>query len=88
MPHVIIDCNISLNLIYERFQPEEHRYSLNDKISILKLTDSFQNNFKNKMLIQTISIENNTSTEDFIELIKKPDQITICCLVICIGEWK
>ena len=77
MPHVIIDSNINLNVIYDRFQPEEHRYSLNDKISILKLTDSFQNNFKNKMLIQAISIENNTITEYFIELIKKLDQITI-----------
>ena len=77
MPHVIIDSNINLDLIHDTFQPKEHRYSLNDETSLLKLTDSFQNTLKNRMLIQTISIENNTSTEYFIELIKKLNQITI-----------
>lgn len=77
MPHLIINSNINLDLIHDTFQLQEHRYSLNDKTSILKLTDSFQNNFKNRMLIHTISIENNTNTEYFIQLIKKLDQITI-----------
>jgi hypothetical protein len=46
-------------------------------MNIIKLTESFQNELKNKILIKTIIIENNTSTEYFIELMKKSNQITI-----------
>lgn len=77
MPHVIIDSNIDFDLIHEHFQGMEHRYSLGGKMYLVKLNDSSQNNIKNKILIQTISIENNTSTEYFIELMKKLNQITI-----------
>ena len=77
MPHVVINSNIDFNLIHEHFQVKEFRYSLQEKIHIIRLTESFQNELKNKILIKTISIENNTSTEYFIELMKKFKQITI-----------
>lgn len=77
MPHIVIDGNIDFNLVQERFQRNEHRYYLQEKLNIIKLTDCFQNELKNKILIQTISIENESSTEYFIELMKKSSQITI-----------
>lgn len=77
MPHVVINSNIDFNLIHEHFQVKEHRYSLQEKIYIIKLTESFENELKNKILIKTISIENSTSTEYFIEIMKKSSQITI-----------
>ena len=77
MPHVIIDSNIDFNLMHEQFQKKEYRYSQLDKTYMIKLTGSFQNELKNKILIQTISIENDASTEYFVELIKKVSQITV-----------
>jgi len=77
MPHVIISSNIDFNLIHEHFQVNEHRHSLQEKMYIIKLTESFQNELKNKILIKTISIESNISTEYFIEIMKKFNQITI-----------
>jgi hypothetical protein len=77
MPHVVIYSNIYFNLIHEQFQVKEHRYSLQDKMIIIKLTESFQNKSRNKILIKTTSIENNSSTEYLIELMKKFSQITI-----------
>ncbi len=77
MPHVIIDSNIDFNLIHQLFRKKEYRYSQQEKLYMIKLTDSFQNKLKNKILIQTISIENNSSTEYFVELLKKASQITV-----------
>ncbi len=77
MPHVIIDSNIDFNLIHEEFQKKEYRYIQQEKMYMIKLTGSFQNELGNKLLIQTISIENNFSTEYFVELIKKGSQITV-----------
>ena len=77
MPHVVINSNIDFNLIHGHFQVKEHRYSLQEKMYIIKLTESFENELKNKILIKTISRENSTSTEYFIEIMKKNSQITI-----------
>ena len=88
MPHVIINSNIEFSLIHDRFQRKEYRYSLKDKINILKLTDSYQNSLKNKILIHTVCIENNSTTEYFVELMKKFDQITIRLFPLTYPEHK
>ena len=77
MPHVIIDSNIDFNIIHELFRKKEYRYSQQEKLYMIKLSGSFQNELKNKILIQTTSIENNSSTEYFVELLKKASRITV-----------
>lgn len=73
MPHVVLENINSVKEVFDSIRP------FMEKIDggILKVTDSYINSGHNKVLVESLAIENNTNQNFFVELSQKKSSLTV-----------
>ena len=73
MPHVVLENINSVSEVIESIVPFTTRIDG----GILKVTDTYINSGQNKVLVESLAIENNTNQSFFVELSQKKASLTV-----------
>jgi len=73
MPHVVLENINSVAEVLESIVPFTTRIDG----GILKVTDTYINSGQNKVLVESLAIENNTNQSFFVELSQKKASLTV-----------
>lgn len=73
MPHVVLENINSIREVFDSILPVTTRIDA----GILKVTEKFINAGQNKVLVESLAIENNTNQRFFVELSQKKESLTV-----------
>lgn len=73
MPHVVLENINSVKEVFDSVLP----FAAKIEAGILKVTEKFINSGQNKVLVESLAIENNTNQSFFVELSQKKESLTV-----------